>query len=200
MLFCFLIYKNNYNATDIVLLFTKKSMRKALWTALSVFGVLAIAGCSGIKEWPIQSWDIVYVSYTATYREDGDVFEKVEEPIPVSVGSAEILSKIDDELLGMQKGETKNIIVTPKDGFGNEYDNDLVKVIPAMYLTVAWTDVAMGSIVSLDGRDGVIIGVQGEGDDARVTVDLNPSYTWKDLEFALMVHQIGGKSLQEENK
>lgn len=191
-----LLYLRGYNFIFIKIF----PMRKVLWTLGTTFSFLLLAGCSGIKEGPIQSWDTVFVSYTATYKDEGDVFEKVEDPIPVQVGSAEILAKIDDELLGMMQWETKKISITPQHGFGNEYDTNLVKVLPAIYFTVDGSALTMGSTVSLDGRDGTVIGMQQNEEGDLVTIDLNPSYTWKDLEYDIVVHQIGGTSLQEETQ
>lgn len=48
----------------------------------------------------------------------------------------------------------------------------------------------------IDGKEGLVIGIQGEGDQAIVTVDMNPPYTWKDIEYKVKVLQVGGKELQ----
>ena len=139
-------------------------MRKSILGIALVSVTLVFAGCfgGGSKDGPIKSGDTVFVSYSATYENESKVFDEELLPVPIKIGQADILPYIDEQLLGLKKGDKKTVLVTPNNGFGEEYNSELVKTLPAMYFTVGGKRVGMGTIVNLDGREGTVTGVQGE--------------------------------------
>lgn len=176
-------------------------MRKSILSTLLVLSSLVLAGCfwSKIKEGPIASGDTVFVTYTAKYEGESKVFDEKIVPVKIKIGQGEILPYIDTELLGMMRWETKDIMVNPENGFGREYNAELVKVLPAMYFTVGGQRVGKDTIVNLDGREWTVVSVQWEWDNQLLTIDLNPAYTWKNIEYSVMVQQIGWSEFQSQD-
>lgn len=115
---------------------------------LLVLAVALVAGCTG-SEKTVQSGDNVTVDYVGTY-DNGTIFDTsiatiaqeagiyessyTYEPISFISGSGEIFATIDNGTLGMKIGETKNITLTPAEGYG-EYNASLIQPVPLSILT-----------------------------------------------------------------
>ena len=147
----------------------------------------------------VESGDIVYVTYTANLIPNGELVDEQVVPMKMTIGDGNILHAVDNELLGMKKWETKSFTVKPEDGFGSNYDNGLIRVLPARYFTVGGRTVNKGSEINVDGKNGIVIGVQGSEGDQLLTIDLNHKFTYTDLNYTIKIHQIGGNEFKAEN-
>jgi FKBP-type peptidyl-prolyl cis-trans isomerase SlyD len=72
---------------------------------------------------------VVTLDYTLTV--DGQVIDTSTnaEPIQFIQGTGQIVPGLEQALYGLQVGESKEVVVTPKDGFGVE-DPDAIADIP----------------------------------------------------------------------
>ena len=72
---------------------------------------------------------VVAIAYTLTV--DGEEVDSSAEgePLEFLQGQGNIISGLEREMLGMQIGESKNVIVTPADGYG-EIDEEAFMEIP----------------------------------------------------------------------
>ena len=63
---------------------------------------------------PVKKGDKVKVDYTGKL-EDGTVFDTSEgkQPLEFEVGSGKVIKGFDDALIGMEKGEEKEITLKP---------------------------------------------------------------------------------------
>ena len=78
----------------------------------------------------VKKGDKVKVDYTGTL-EDGTVFDSSEKhgPIEFEAGSGKVIKGFDDAVIGMKKGEEKEIKLKPSEAYGDP-NPQLVKEIP----------------------------------------------------------------------
>lgn len=107
----------------------------------TVLFFLAVAGCTDTSQNVVKSGDNVSVDYIGTF-EDGKVFDtslsavalqagifnpnRDYAPLEFQVGVSPIIKGFNDGVIGMNVGETKNITLTPDQGYG-QYDPTLVR-------------------------------------------------------------------------
>lgn len=74
--------------------------------------------------------DEVIISFTGKL-ETGDVFMIVppEEPITIALGQNKLPPTVENAVVGMKKGETKTIRVSPEEGYGHR-TKDLLHEVP----------------------------------------------------------------------
>ncbi|MEM0384022.1 MAG: FKBP-type peptidyl-prolyl cis-trans isomerase [Candidatus Caldarchaeum sp.] len=110
---------------------------------------------------------------------------KTYEPRLVVVGKGMLLKAVEDELLGMKPGEKKTFEITPDKAFGPR-DPAKVRTIPLRRFKDAEGSLRVGSVVSVEGREGVVRAV-GSG---RVQVDFNHYLAGKTLVCSVEVKSI----------
>ena len=143
---------------------------------------------------PVQLFDVVSVSYTATLP-SGEVIDATDEgkPLTLSIGSGQVLKAVEASLLGMEPGQTKTVHIQPEDAFG-PYHQRLVQDVPR--------DVFASRI---DPRPGMILSLSLERDGANhqvpatvlaagketVTVDYNHPLAGRIITYTVTLHAIG---------
>ena len=81
----------------------------------------------------VKSGDTVKVHYTGKL-DNGEVFDSSEgaEPLAFTVGAGEVIPGFDQALLGMQVGETKDVVIEPEQAYGNRIEElVMVRDLPA---------------------------------------------------------------------
>lgn len=73
----------------------------------------------------------VVVSMEYTLRVDNEVIDSSigQEPLEFLAGHGNIISGLEREMIGMKVGDSKDVIVTPTDGYG-EYDEEAFMDVP----------------------------------------------------------------------
>ena len=102
--------------------------------------------------------------------------------IPVIVGHGRIPKGLDEALLGMPVGETKEFVIPPDKGAG-ERDPKLVKLYPIREFYKKDIEPSQGLEVHMDGRHGVIMAVTA----GRVRVDFNNPLAGRTLQYKVTV-------------
>jgi peptidylprolyl isomerase len=114
---------------------------------LLVMAVALVAGCTG-SENTVKSGDNVTIDYIGTY-DNGTVFDTSNAtvaqgagifdagytygPISFVSGNGEIFEALDNATIGMSIGQTKNVTLTPEEGYG-EYNASLIQPVPISIL------------------------------------------------------------------
>jgi len=134
--------------------------------------------------------DKVTLAFTGTL-DSGDVFMIVppEEPISITVGQNELPPTVDNGVVGMKKGDTKKIRVTPDEGYGHR-TKDLLHEVPITSFGSKITP-KPGMIVSQkiekDGHQhdvpATIIEIKGE----KVVIDYNHPLAGHHLNYELTI-------------
>jgi len=137
----------------------------------------------------VKKGDKVKIDYNGTL-EDGTVFDTSEgkQPIEFEVGSGMVIPGFDAALIGMKKGEEKNITLPPEKAYGPR-NPDMLKKIPRDKLP-ADQEPKKGMVLMIGTQQGQFPAKIEEVGDKEITVDLNHPMSGKTLNFKLKVVEI----------
>ena len=146
----------------------------------------------------MQKGDLISIAFTGKDVTTGKIFDTTDAetaqkegmtaskkqwgPIPIIVGSGEILPGLDECLQGMKAGETKKIVLEPAHAFG-ERNPQLIRVLPLSEFTKNKVSPIPGTIVNANDMLGKVQSVSG----GRVRVDFNPDLAGKKVEYEIKV-------------
>jgi len=96
---------------------------------------------------------VVVLEYTVRF-DDGSVLDSTGEcgPLAVMIGSGQLFPALEDGILGMGAGETRELRIPPADAYG-EWSTDLVRTMPRDRLPPD-LDLEVGAQYRLKGPDG----------------------------------------------
>jgi FKBP-type peptidyl-prolyl cis-trans isomerase 2 len=148
----------------------------------------------------ISDKDSVTVNYTGNY-ENGEIFdssieEKAKEsefynpqrkyePICIKLGAGQIIKGFENALLGMKKGEEKEVTIPPEEAYGN-VDQNLIQTVPMEAFKEAKISPEVGLMLNTEAGAGKITKVNKE--DAEL--DFNSPMAGKTLVFNIKVEDI----------
>ncbi len=137
---------------------------------------------------PVEIGDKVSVFYKGTF-EDGTEFDSNfdGEPLKFTVGGGEMIKGFDDAVKGMKVDETKNIKLTPEEGYGNP-KKELVVEVPISQFGGQEVKEGMG-VTTENGQPGLITKVENE----KATIDFNSPLAGKNLLFEIKLAEIESK-------
>lgn len=134
--------------------------------------------------------DTVLFHYTGSLT-DGTVFDTSSgrEPLRVTLGSGQVISGVDEALVGMTPGEEKTVTLSADEAYGPRRPELLHEVERAAI--PAEVDIAVGK--QLEGRDTagqrLRLTVVDVAED-KVTLDANHPLAGRDLTFDLQLVEI----------
>lgn len=140
----------------------------------------------------VKQGDNVKVHYTGKF-DSGEVFDTSEgsDPLEFTVGIGQVIPGFDQALVGMQTGETKNIVIPPGEAYG-EREEGLVQQIRRDQFKLGDFEPEVGMAIEMRTPDGQGIPmVITEMDDTTVTLDANHPLAGETLYFALNLVEIG---------
>jgi len=133
---------------------------------------------------PIKKGDKVKVEYTGTF-DDGTVFDSSEKhgkPLEFTAGEGKVIKGFDNAVIGMEKGEEKEIKISPQDAYG-EHKPELIKKIPRDKIPKE-PEPKPGMMLAVNTPDGKQFpALIKEVNDKEVTIDLNHPLAGKNLNF-----------------
>jgi len=137
---------------------------------------------------PIKIGDKVRVEYVGTL-DDGTVFDSTErhgEPLEFEVGAGQVLKGFEDAIIGMEKGEEKEIRLEPKDAYG-EHKDELVQVIAKEQIpSIECPEIGMMLIVDLPSGLQLPAMITDVAEDT-ITIDFNHPLAGKALNFRIKI-------------
>lgn len=134
-----------------------------------------------------QIGSIVTVSYIGTL-EDGTIFYSTEEhgQLTVTLGDDQLFPALETAIIGMQAGETKNIVLSAEQAYGPRLQENIIQVDRSAF--PAGKEIVVGQKLSIDFSDGtsrvMVVAAVGE---SSVTLDGNDILAGFQLTFALRV-------------
>src|SRR3989344_4721304 len=143
---------------------------------------LVIASGENMK---VKQGDKVKVDYTGTF-EDGEIFDTSEgrTPLEFTAGSGQVVKGFDEAVIGMEKGEEKEITLQPSEAYGDP-NPLLIKKLPKEQLP---KDAKVGGILTLSLSNNQQIPAKiTEIKDEEVILDLNHPLAGKVLKFKIKV-------------
>jgi FKBP-type peptidyl-prolyl cis-trans isomerase 2 len=138
----------------------------------------------------IEKGNKVKVHYTGTL-DDGTKFDSSEgrEPLEFTVGENKVIPGFENALIGMEKGEEKDIKLLSKDAYG-ESNPMMVQEVPKTNLP-ANLEVKEGMMLMLKTPDGQQLPAKViENKETSIMIDLNHPLAGKDLNFHLKVEEV----------
>ena len=146
----------------------------------------------------VQEGDLVTVVYDGLL-DNGEVFESSKDtgPLKFTVGLGTVMDAFEKGVLGMDQGETKEIKVTPQDGFG-EQDPELVQTIERNSLGDGidpQVGMVLGMTLEKDGQSHQVPAMVVEVDGDQVTIDYNHPLSGKSLTYKITVEKNEGLQL-----
>lgn len=139
----------------------------------------------------VQSGDNVKVHYTGKF-DDGEVFDTSEgsEPLAFTVGAGQVIPGFDQALLGMQIGETKNVVIPAGEAYG-EREAGLVQTISREQFKLGDVEPEVGMALEMRTPDGHGIPmVITDLTEISVTLDANHPLAGKTLHFDLQLVEV----------
>lgn len=130
---------------------------------------------------------VIKMYYELKDGKTGEILESNlnSDPIAFLSGKDQIIQKLEDEILNLQAGESKTVLISPSDGVG-EYKQDAVQILPKEQF--AGIDLVVGMELFGQAEDGATTRVSvkaiGEQD---VTIDFNHPFAGKELEFNVKI-------------
>jgi len=76
----------------------------------------------------VQNNVVVSMEYTLHVEEEEIDSSNGQEPLQFLVGHGNIISGLEREMIGMKVGESKEVVITPADGYGEFDENAFVSV------------------------------------------------------------------------
>ncbi|MFH1455728.1 MAG: peptidylprolyl isomerase [archaeon] len=138
----------------------------------------------------VKKGDKIKVEYTGTF-DDGKIFDSSlgKQPLEFEVGVGQVIKGFDEALIGMEKGEEKDIKIKPKDAYG-EPKEELIKKIPKDQMPKE-KEMKKGMILVLSTPTGQQFpAVVKDVSDKEVTLDLNHPLAGKNLNFKFKIIEI----------
>ena len=138
----------------------------------------------------VKQGDSVKVHYIGRY-DNGEVFDSSvdSEPLAFTVGAGEVIRGIDQGLIGMQVGETKELIIPPDLAYGERIEG-LVQTINREHFQLPGVEPEIGMSIEMHTPDGSIPLVISELTDTTVTLDANHMLAGEHLHFKLTLIEI----------
>jgi len=135
----------------------------------------------------IKQGDKIKVNYTGTL-DDGTVFDSSEgkAPIEFEVGAKQVIKGFDGAVVGMDKGDEKNIKLAPSEAYG-DYNPAMIQKFPKEKLPKE-PEPQVGMVLMLGSPDGKQVPAKIAAiDDKEVSIDLNHPLAGKTLNFTLKI-------------
>jgi FKBP-type peptidyl-prolyl cis-trans isomerase 2 len=151
---------------------------------------------------PIEIRNKVKVDYVGSF-EDGTVFdssEKQGKPLEFIAGIGQMIPGFDKALIGMEKGEEKEITLKPEEAYG-EMNEMLIQHVPIDRLPKSEQKPEVGMMLAVGVPNGQQIPAKITGvSDTEIIIDANPPLAGKILKFKINVVDYSKISDEEEKE
>ncbi|MGE0131062.1 MAG: peptidylprolyl isomerase [Blastocatellales bacterium] len=138
----------------------------------------------------VKKGDTVKVHYTGKFA-TGEVFDSSEgaEPLAFTVGAEQVIPGFDQALVGMQIGETKDVVIEPEQAYGERIE-ELVQTIDRGQFNLSGVEPEVGMGIEMQTPQGSIPLVITDLTDTTVTLDANHPLAGEPLHFSLTLVEI----------
>jgi FKBP-type peptidyl-prolyl cis-trans isomerase SlyD len=161
------------------------------WLLVILFSAVTLQAETekGEKTMTISEGSTVSIEYTLTL-EDKEVVDtnKGGQPLTFVYGSKQIIPGLEKEMVGMQIGESKQVIVQPEEGYGPVLEQAIIEVGKEQLPADAWE---VGAHVQSQSPGGQVVRGQVTAlQDDKATIDFNHPLAGKTLFFDVKVLDI----------
>ncbi len=138
----------------------------------------------------VEIGSTVTISYIGTLN-DGTIFSSTENdgPLTVTIGSDQLFPALENAIIGMRAGETRNIVLSAEEGYGPRRQENIITVSRKSF--PADKEIVVGQRLSVDFAGGASrVMVVSALSDSVVTLDGNHLLAGFELTFALRVDEV----------
>ena len=139
----------------------------------------------------VKNGDTVKIHYTGK-RKDGELFDtsREQQPLEFTVGNGEIMSGLENSIMGMEAGDTKSIEVPPEEAFGTRQEELVVEIMKSNLPDNI--EPYLGQRLQMRNPNGNVIDVAIiEIKEETITLDANHPLAGHTLFFDLELVEIG---------
>lgn len=138
----------------------------------------------------VQIGSTVTISYIGTL-DDGTIFysTKEHEPLTITVGADQIFPALERAIIGMEAGETRNIVLSAEEGYGPRRKENIIQVGRDAFPAGKEITIGQKLSISFTGGQSRIMRVIGVN-ETEVTLDGNHALAGLELTFALRVDRV----------
>jgi FKBP-type peptidyl-prolyl cis-trans isomerase 2 len=138
----------------------------------------------------VKTGDTVKVHYTGKF-DTGEVFDSSAgaEPLAFTVGSGQVIPGFDQALVGMQTGETKEVVIEPEHAYGERVE-ELVQTIGRDQFHIGGVEPEVGMAIEMHTPQGSIPLLITGLTETTVTLDANHPLAGEQLHFSLTLVEI----------
>ncbi len=138
-----------------------------------------------------KNGDNVKVHYTGKF-DDGEVFDTSQgsDPLAFTLGAGQVIPGFDQALIGMQVGETKEVVIPPNQAYGERVE-ELVQTIKRDQFNLGDVEPEIGMALEMNTPQGSVPLVITDLSETTVTLDANHPLAGESLHFALTLVEIG---------
>lgn len=138
----------------------------------------------------VKQGDSVKVHYTGKF-DSGEVFDSSEgaDPLAFTVGAGQVIPGFDQALLGMEVGETKQVVIPPDQAYG-ERVLELIQTIDRSQFQLNDVQPEVGMAIEMQTPQGNIPLVITALTIDKVTLDANHPLAGESLHFDLTLVEI----------
>ena len=168
-------------------------MKKTLSLILifsTITGIVFLAGCS--KQTTVEKWDTVSITYVAK-NGDGETIQSKEtgDMVRFVVGSHEVITGLDEGVIGMKLNDTATIDIAPENGYGKDYDKMKIQKISRTLFDKANIKIVEGKMWTLGEMKGMIKWIEKDKNGNEFVIfDINPEQTRQTLNYEVTIQTL----------
>lgn len=138
----------------------------------------------------ITTNSVVSLDYTLKNNK-GEVLDSSEGRAPLVYlhGVGALIPGLENAIEGLSKGDVKNVVVQPEDGYGTRSE-EMIHVVPANGFQGDISELQIGLQVQLDTEQGPTIATIAKVENDEVTLDLNHPLAGEVLTFDITVADV----------
>jgi len=139
---------------------------------------------------PIQKNSVVLFSYRLSEKE-GNPLEEANDSAPMAYlhGHGNIIPALEEELEGLDSGESKTVTLSPEQAYGARKENWTQKV-PIKHLASKHKRLLPGTLVKLNTEKGTVDATVIKAGKFMIDLDLNHPFAGKTLIFDITINEI----------
>jgi FKBP-type peptidyl-prolyl cis-trans isomerase 2 len=132
----------------------------------------------------------VSIHYIGTL-DNGRIFDSTpdDEPLVFVIGSDAVFPALQEQIIGMKPGETKNIVIPAADAFGPRLQENIIKVERPHFPSGKPIEVGKKLNVEFSAGSSLVM-IVTEVNGQEVTLDGNHPLAGLDLTFALRLETV----------
>ena len=134
----------------------------------------------------VENGNTVSVHYKGTFS-SGEEFDSSytrDQPMTFTVGSGETIAGFDSAVVGMSVGDTKNITISPENGYG-EVNEEAFQNIPKTQFLPDFDPKVGGTVEGVNQTGQKIRAVIKEVHEEHITLDFNHPLAGKEMNFEI---------------